>query len=49
MVIKPIIVAPRSKVWNAFTHLNAGIVGSNTTQGMDVCLRLLLFYVVLCR
>jgi hypothetical protein len=34
--------------WTVFTLLNAGIVGSNPTQGMDVCLRLFCVYVVLC-
>jgi hypothetical protein len=34
---KPIAVAARSKAWNVFAHLNTGIVGSNPTQGMDVC------------
>jgi hypothetical protein len=33
----PIIVAARSKTLTAFARSNAGIVGSNPTQGMDVC------------
>jgi hypothetical protein len=33
----PITVAVRSKVWTVFTHSNTRIVGSNPTQGMDVC------------
>jgi hypothetical protein len=36
----PITVAARSNAWNAFVHLNTGIVGSNPTQGMDVCFSL---------
>jgi hypothetical protein len=32
----PITVAARSKVWTVFARSNAGIVGSNPTQGMDV-------------
>jgi hypothetical protein len=27
----------RSKAWNVFTRSNTGILGSNPTQGMDVC------------
>jgi hypothetical protein len=33
----PITVAARSRAWNAFTRSNAGTVGSNPTQGIDVC------------
>jgi hypothetical protein len=29
--------AARSKAWTVFARLNAGIVGSNPTEGMDVC------------
>jgi hypothetical protein len=35
--ILPITVASRSKVWIIFAHSNTEIVGSNPTQGMDVC------------
>jgi hypothetical protein len=28
----------QSKVWAAFSRLNAGIVGLNPTQGIDVCI-----------
>jgi hypothetical protein len=41
----PITVAARSVTSTAFAILNAGIVGSNPTQGMYVCVRL--FCVVL--
>jgi hypothetical protein len=34
---RPITVAARSEAWNVFARSNAGIVGSNPTQGMDVC------------
>jgi hypothetical protein len=34
----PITVAARPKAWTAFPRSNAGIVGSNPTQGMDVCI-----------
>jgi hypothetical protein len=37
---KNVALAARSKVWTVFALLNAGIVGSNLTQGMDVCVRL---------
>jgi hypothetical protein len=36
----PIAVAARYKAWTVFALTNAGIVGSNPTQGMDVCLYL---------
>jgi hypothetical protein len=41
-------VAALSKTWNAFAHSNAGIVGSNPTWGMDVCVRFFCVCVVLC-
>jgi hypothetical protein len=36
-VKEPITVTARSKAWDVFTRSNTGIVGSNPTQGMDVC------------
>jgi hypothetical protein len=33
----PITVAARSKAWAVFASSNSGIVGSNPTRGMDVC------------
>jgi hypothetical protein len=30
-------MAARSKAWTVFARSNAEIVGSNPTQGMDVC------------
>jgi hypothetical protein len=36
----PITVAAQSKVWTVFTRSNTGIVGSNPTRGMNVCVRL---------
>jgi hypothetical protein len=33
----PTMVTARSKAWPVFARSNAGIVGSNPTQGMDVC------------
>jgi hypothetical protein len=46
----PITVAARSKAWTVFALSNAGIVGSNPIQGMDVriaciCSVFVLFYV----
>jgi hypothetical protein len=42
-----ITLAARSKACNVFARSNTGIVGSNLTQGMDVCLRLICVCVVL--
>jgi hypothetical protein len=36
-----IILAALSKAGIVFVRSNAGIVGSNPTQGVDVCMRLL--------
>jgi hypothetical protein len=44
----PITVAARSKAWTIFARSNAGILGSNPAQGMDVCVRLFCVCVVLC-
>jgi hypothetical protein len=44
----PITVASRSKTWTVFARSNTGFVGSNPTQGMDVCVRLVCVCVVLC-
>jgi hypothetical protein len=30
-------MATQSKAWTVFPRSNAGILGSNPTQGMDVC------------
>jgi hypothetical protein len=35
----PITVAAQCKAWTVFARSNAGIVGSNPTQGMDASLR----------
>jgi hypothetical protein len=34
----PITVVAQSNAWTAFAGSNAGIVGSNHTEGMDVCI-----------
>jgi hypothetical protein len=41
-------VAAQSKAYTAFARSNAGIVSSNSTQGMDLYVRLFCIYVVLC-
>jgi hypothetical protein len=43
----PITVAAQSKAWTVFAHPNTGIMSSNPTWGMDVCLRLFRVCVVL--
>jgi hypothetical protein len=45
---QPITVAARSKAWTVFARSNTGIVGSNRTRGMDICVRLFCVHVVLC-
>jgi hypothetical protein len=47
----PVTVAARSKAWTVFACSDAGIVGSNPTQGMDVwcvCMHLFCVCVTLC-
>jgi hypothetical protein len=39
-VLLPITVAARSETWTVFSRSNTRIMGSNPTQGMDVCLLL---------
>jgi hypothetical protein len=48
MFFGPITVTAPSKSWTVFARSNTGVVGSNPTQGMDVCVRLFCVYVVLC-
>jgi hypothetical protein len=45
--VEPITVAARSKAWIVFARSNAGIMGSNPIQDMDVCVRLFCVCVVL--
>jgi hypothetical protein len=33
----PITVAALSKTWTVFARSNTGIVGSNPTRGVDIC------------
>jgi hypothetical protein len=46
--LTPITVAARSKAWTVFARANTGIVGSNPTWGMNVCVHLFCVYAVLC-
>jgi hypothetical protein len=46
--ILPITVGARSKALTVFARSNTGIVSSNPTGGMDVCVRLFYVCVVLC-
>jgi hypothetical protein len=45
----PVTEAARSKAQNVFVRSNTGIVGSNPTQGMDVCPDFSRVCVLLCR
>jgi hypothetical protein len=46
--LAPITAAERSKAWTVVARSNAGIVSSNPTQGMDVCVRLFCVCADLC-
>jgi hypothetical protein len=48
MFLPPITVIARSTVWTVLASSNAGIVGSNPTWGINVCVRLLCVCLVLC-
>jgi hypothetical protein len=43
-----ITVAARSKAWTVFARSNTGIVGSNPTRGMDVCVCLFCLFCPVC-
>jgi hypothetical protein len=43
-----ITVTSPSKARTVFARSNAGIVGSNPTQGMDICVHLICVCVILC-
>jgi hypothetical protein len=47
-LISAITMAAQSKAWTIFARSNTGVVGSNPTLGMDVCVRLFLVCAVLC-
>jgi hypothetical protein len=38
--VRPITVRARSEAWTVFSRSKIEIVGSNPTEGMDVCVRL---------
>jgi hypothetical protein len=40
-IAKPVTVVERSKAWTVFVRSNTGIVDSNPTQDMDICVRLI--------
>jgi hypothetical protein len=44
----PITVAARSMAWTVFARSKTGVLGSNLTWGMDVCVRLFWVCTVLC-
>jgi hypothetical protein len=44
----PIAAAARSKAWTVFTLSNTGIVGSNPTWGIDICVCLFYVCTVMC-
>jgi hypothetical protein len=43
-----ITVAARTKAWIVFARSNTGIVGSNPSRGVDVCVRFYCVCIVLC-
>jgi hypothetical protein len=47
-MLELITVAARSKAWSVFTCLNTGIMGSNPTRDMDVCVLLFCVCALLC-
>jgi hypothetical protein len=47
-MLRPITVAARSKAWTVFARSNAGIMGSNPTQGMDACVCVYFVLVLSC-
>jgi hypothetical protein len=44
--LKPTTAAARSKAGTVFVRSNTGVMGSNPTRGMDVCVRLFYVFVV---
>jgi hypothetical protein len=47
-VLEPITVPARYKEWTVFARSNAGIVVSNSTQDMDVCVCVYSVFVLSC-
>jgi hypothetical protein len=48
-ICRPQGPAARSKAWTVFARSNTGIACSNTTRGMDACVRLFCVYVAVLR
>jgi hypothetical protein len=48
MLVLRQLVCGRPMAWTVFAHSNTGIMCSNPTRGMDVCVRLFCVCVVLC-
>jgi hypothetical protein len=48
VIRKDFTVAARSESWTVFARSNTGIVGSNATRGMDICVSLFCVCAVLC-
>jgi hypothetical protein len=46
--LPPITVVARSETWTVLTRSNTGVVGSNPTQGMDVCVCFYSVFVLSC-
>jgi hypothetical protein len=44
----PVTVVARSKAWTVFARSNVGMVGSNSTQGMDICMCVYSVFVLSC-
>jgi hypothetical protein len=47
-IVQPITVAALSKAWTVFARSNTGIVGSNPTRGIDVCVWVYSAFVLSC-
>jgi hypothetical protein len=47
--MKPIAAAAQSNAWTGFTLSNTGVLGSNSTQGVNVCLGSFCVCVLLCK
>jgi hypothetical protein len=48
MEIKPVTVIELSKAWTVLARLDAGIVGSNHTRGMDLYVYVYSMFVLSC-
>jgi hypothetical protein len=48
-ILEPITVAARCEVWTVFARSDTGIVGSNHTRGVDVCVFIMCLSCSVCR